>query len=244
MDQKRFNVPKQLTAAIQWAFKKPGSRVWAVKLLDGSRMPIVRFTKDGQDHIFDPGKNKEYTDDAFAKIKEVAGLEMHPFWELPEFSFFNIIRRNIPAFGLFGAPRFNTEKQQAYTHTGIDTYGPLETPLVAPLDGKVTRIWSHRRAGNVIVLSANGLCMRFLHCGRSSVDEGAKVFQGEKIGELGNTGNALYARPWILSGNGELGKSHLHFEVRDASEVGKAHNPLALIESKQIAIPVNILMLA
>jgi murein DD-endopeptidase MepM/ murein hydrolase activator NlpD len=104
------------------------------------------------------------------------------------------------AIGEFGAPR-----DGGRTHEGFDIVAACGTPLVAVRGGRV------REAGYDPVLYGNYLLIHgegerrsyfYAHLRRpSSVGRGDRVFTGERVGVIGETGNARTVG------------CHLHFEV-------------------------------
>ncbi len=107
------------------------------------------------------------------------------------------LRGNIGAFGwrihpIWGGRRF---------HDGIDLAGPVGTEIITTGDGVVSFV--ERRANgyglNVIVDHGFGYKTRYAHLSKISVVKGQNLKRGDKIGELGNTGDS----------NGP----HLHYEV-------------------------------
>jgi len=153
-----------------------------------------------------------------------------------------ILKAHIPPFGMFGMPRRNTETNTRYKHTGIDIYGPIGTPIIAAEKGRIFSIYKDiesPRAGNLINLSGDVYYLRYLHLEAVKVDKGAHVEAGETIGTLGISGNAKYARKWIVKGV-EQGRSHLHFEARDRNNTESIFDPLLLVEQGKILVPVDI----
>lgn len=86
-------------------------------------------------------------------------------------------------------------------HTGADYAAPEGTPCVAVLRGVMVRNGNDRSFGNFLVLRAGGFDYWYCHLSRQTVREGP-VTAGQKIGEVGSTGNAT--------------GPHLHFEKRPA----------------------------
>jgi len=100
-------------------------------------------------------------------------------------------------------------------HEGVDISAPEGTAIYAAEDGKV--VYSDNRIrgyGNMIVIKhAGSLSTVYAHCRVNLVKEGDFVKRGQKIAEVGKTGQAT--------------GTHLHFEVR----VGKtAVDPLKYLE--------------
>ena len=86
-------------------------------------------------------------------------------------------------------------------HSGVDMAAPGGTPIYATDGGEVIRASYYSGYGNCIDIDhGNGRVTRYGHCSRLLVNVGDKVYQGQNIALVGNTGHSF--------GN------HLHFEVR------------------------------
>ena len=103
----------------------------------------------------------------------------------------------------FGEARTN-DKGKSYRHTGIDlaTYKVQGGTVIAAASGKATVINSGSSGYglHVKIDHGNGFLSLYAHLRAASVANGASVMQGQKIGEVGNTGRSTGA--------------HLHYEVR------------------------------
>lgn len=98
--------------------------------------------------------------------------------------------------------RFGEKITDPAGHTGIDYALYLGTPVLAALDGKVTRI-SHMTAGygtHIMLEHEGGLETVYAHLSSVNVTLGSEVLEGQQIGRSGSTGNST--------------GPHLHFEVR------------------------------
>ena len=85
-------------------------------------------------------------------------------------------------------------------HTGIDIANKKGTTVVAAAGGKVVSAgWSGSYGYCIIVDHGNGMKTRYAHLSKISCSVGQTVLRGEKIGEVGSTGNST--------------GPHLHFEV-------------------------------
>lgn len=85
-------------------------------------------------------------------------------------------------------------------HTGIDICAPGGTPIKASASGKVIYSGKKGAYGNYILLDVgNGVVVRYAHNSKNLVSVGDYVDAGQKIAEVGQTGNAY--------GN------HCHFET-------------------------------
>lgn len=97
--------------------------------------------------------------------------------------------------------------QGLHGYNGVDLAGvPIGTPIHAAAAGKVIASMPSGYNGGygqyVIISHPNGTQTLYGHMSRNSVSVGQYVEQGQKIGEVGNTGKST-------------GK-HLHFEIRGA----------------------------
>ena len=98
-------------------------------------------------------------------------------------------------------------------HGAIDLAAPSGTLVRAPMDGKVVSIGNNRIYGKFIVMShIDGYETLFAHLSSVAVNQGEKVRQGAKIGEVGSTGEST--------------GPHLHFAVYKNK---RAVNPLDLL---------------
>ncbi len=104
------------------------------------------------------------------------------------------------------------------THYGQDMFAECGTKLAAARGGKVQFAGYHSAAGNYVVIDGAGTGRDYVYMHMlepSLVKTGDRVFTGQKIGQVGETGRA--------SG------CHLHFEMWSAPgwyEGGKAFDPL------------------
>lgn len=93
-------------------------------------------------------------------------------------------------------------------HEGIDVYGDVGLPVIAPADGTVERSFFEPMYGHAVFIShgqtADGTALRtrLVHLDARVVEAGDQVKRGQPVGSLGRTG--------ILAG----GIPHLHFEVQ------------------------------
>jgi murein DD-endopeptidase MepM/ murein hydrolase activator NlpD len=117
------------------------------------------------------------------------------------------------ATAVFGAQR------QGHTHQGQDVFAPCGTPLVAARGGVVVFASFQGNAGNYVVVrgDGDGVDYAYMHLQQPSrAGRGARVRTGQRLGEVGDTGNAQGC--------------HLHFEMWAPPgwyEGGRAIDPLA-----------------
>lgn len=119
----------------------------------------------------------------------------------------------------------NRKKRVRYRgrHRGVDLTAAIGTDVYAAQDGQVIASGKHRQYGNYIVVDhGNGVTTLYAHHRVNLVKEGEIVRRGEKIAEVGRTGNST--------------GPHLHFELRIA---GVHQNPLPLLNDVE-EIPADL----
>jgi len=104
----------------------------------------------------------------------------------------------------------------ARSHEGIDIFAPKGTPVVASLDGTVTRVDETPIGGKVVWLRPDdwNISLYYAHLDEQLVQSGKRAKRGDTLGRVGNTGNAKTTPP------------HLHFGIY---AVGGAVNPLTFV---------------
>lgn len=102
-------------------------------------------------------------------------------------------------------------------HKGVDLTAPMGTAIYAAMDGKVIMAARHRQYGNYVIIDhGNGVMTLYAHAKLNLVHEGDIVRRGQKIAEVGRTGNAT--------------GPHLHFELRVD---GVQQNPLPSLDDEE-----------
>lgn len=109
-------------------------------------------------------------------------------------------------------PRTPTDIVSA-DHKGIDIGANEGTVFVAAMSGTVTVASGEGSYGNHIFIENGDVITVYAHCKTLYVKPGDKVEQGQKIGEVGSTGNAT--------------GPHLHFEIRKS---GRTVNPEYILQ--------------
>ena len=122
----------------------------------------------------------------------------------------------VPCFGTVTS-RYGYREIDSVTasknHKGIDIGAPKGSSIFAAHDGTVTKSKIMGNYGKCVIIENENYKTIYAHCSKLLVDEGEKVIQGQKIAEVGSTGNA--------TGN------HLHFEIiKDEQNI----NPEDVIE--------------
>lgn len=98
-------------------------------------------------------------------------------------------------------------------HGGIDIGANEGTVFVSAMSGTVIEASGEGSFGNHIYIQEGDVITIYAHCKALYVKKGDSVTQGQKIGEVGQTGNAT--------------GPHLHFEIRKA---GRKVNPEYVVE--------------
>jgi len=93
-----------------------------------------------------------------------------------------------------------TTKTVPKYHTGLDIAADQGTIIKSATDGKIILASSKGDYGKHYKIQNGDVIMIYAHCSKLYFKEGTKVKKGEKIGEVGSTGNST--------------GPHLHFEIR------------------------------
>jgi murein DD-endopeptidase MepM/ murein hydrolase activator NlpD len=102
-------------------------------------------------------------------------------------------------------------------HKGVDLTAPIGTSVFAAMDGQVVLVGKHRQYGNYVVVDhGNGVVTLYAHHKLNLVHVGDIVRRGQKIAEVGRTGNAT--------------GPHLHFELKID---GVQQNPLPALNDEE-----------
>lgn len=127
----------------------------------------------------------------------------------------------------FGAER-GVEGQRR--HKGIDILAPRGTPVLAAASGKVESLFDSDAGGRTIYIRSDDrqTVYYYAHLARYArgLSEGDRVSRGERIANVGSTGNADPSAP------------HLHFEITrvkpdaDWHEGGTSLNPYSVLTAR------------
>ena len=103
------------------------------------------------------------------------------------------------------------------SHKGVDLNAPMGTSVFAAMDGQVIAVGHQRQYGNFVTIDhGNGVVTHYGHHRINLVEVGDVVRRGQKIAEVGRTGNAT--------------GPHLHFELRMD---GSQRNPLPFMNDEE-----------
>ncbi len=91
---------------------------------------------------------------------------------------------------------------QSGVHKGIDVFAPVDSPVISSTYGLIIYKGNIKRGGNVVaVLGPKWRIHYYAHLNDTSVHIGMVVHRSEKIGSVGNSGNAKDKPP------------HLHYTI-------------------------------
>ncbi len=113
----------------------------------------------------------------------------------------------------------NRKKRVRYKgrHRGVDLNAPQGTDVYSAMDGEVVIAGRHRQYGNYVMVDhGNGVVTLYAHHRLNLVSVGDVVHRGQKIAEVGRTGNAT--------------GPHLHFELQIQ---GLRTNPLPFLNDEE-----------
>lgn len=119
----------------------------------------------------------------------------------------------------------NERDAGARHHEGVDIFAPRSTPVLAVAAGRATaRV--NKLGGNTVWLSTAGKSYYYAHLERQAITGTQWVSEGDVLGFVGNTGNAVTTPP------------HLHFGVYQWGS--GAIDPLPLLGSAHFASELRI----
>jgi murein DD-endopeptidase MepM/ murein hydrolase activator NlpD len=91
------------------------------------------------------------------------------------------------------ADSYGDPRSGGRTHKGVDIFAPRDTPVRSATDGLILRVGINRLGGNIVAVLGPGLYVHYYahldHFG--AFDDGDIVKQGDILGYVGNTGNAM-----------------------------------------------------
>ena len=96
--------------------------------------------------------------------------------------------------------RINPVTGQPEFHNGVDVSAGYGTTVRSPANGKVLSVYYNDVGGNQVVIQHSGIITGYAHLSRMTVIQGQNVIQGQKVAEVGTSGQTTGA--------------HLHFTVQ------------------------------
>lgn len=208
---------EQLEDAVSVSLK-PLDRVFRSVGMDPDA--VLRTVRKGYSGQGGPLTPIAYSSHGNAAISESEAKANEVLISLDKLNTYRIALEKMPlAMPVKSAYRFTSPfgRRWGRMHEGIDMAAPVGTPIFTTGDGVVTFAGWQRGYGNVIKIRHElGTETRYGHLSRIRVRQGQRVSQGERIGDMGNTGRST--------------GSHLHYEVRVN---GRAVNPMSFIKAAQ-----------
>lgn len=123
--------------------------------------------------------------------------------------------RNVASF--YGDPRDGGGRR----HEGIDVFAPKGTPVVAVMNGRVSRVGTNRLGGKTVSVTGGGYSYYYAHLDSQLVHVGRSVREGDTLGLVGNTGNAITTAPHLHFGIYSMGRGSVDplFFFRNAGQL-------------------------
>lgn len=122
---------------------------------------------------------------------------------------------------VYGEGDFGAKRKGRRLHLGVDILAPVGTPVYATKCGLVINAETNHGLGQYVeILHRDGLVTIYGHLSRIEAYQGQRVCQGDKIGEVGKTGNA----------RNRLILPHLHLEVR---KFGLPQDPMIYLSPRK-----------
>jgi len=184
---------------------KPGDYEFSIRRADGLNLNTkitVKYKKYDEQHLTIKNKrkvnpNKEDSNRIAAESKRKKKAKKLYSNRSPKVDFIWPVTGRISS--IFGLRRFFNE-QERRPHSGLDIAASEGTPIKATADGTVIDAGDFFFSGNMIYLDhGQGLVSLYAHLRKINVKPGARVKQGDIIGELGQTGRVT--------------GPHLHFAI-------------------------------
>lgn len=182
---------------------------------------------DADSFDFQAGAAGEYV------IRLQPGLDRHGLVEVAVLAAagltFPVMGSSLRAVGSwFGAARDGGARH----HEGLDIFAPRGTTVVAAAAGTITSVQSNSVGGRVVWQrdDARNLLYYYAHLNAQLVAAGDRVKAGDRIGTVGNTGNASAARP------------HLHFSIYQPGMIALDPKPFlhAVVSDSLVAVTVDL----
>lgn len=204
------------------ALRTPGALLWfeghdAISLGDGKTLEAVTKPKNGVGSY--PHGNR------FTKAGLIPGIE-YPKAGNPVSTMISPVAGRVSSE--WSKNRKNPATGVRTSHAGIDIAAPIGTDVVAAFGGVVEEVrtnsyngdrtlWSGLKSGNFVrIRNSDGARQWYGHLSKVSVRKGESVSAGQKIGEVGSTG--------------QVTGPHLHFETWSNGSVGSNFNPRILFK--------------
>lgn len=187
------------------------------QMISGSSTKITKIEEELLKSIY--LKNKIQYE---LKIKPMFLLQQ--LWHMSHI--YSVIPKGIPMYpgtytitSVFGNRQDPFHQEEGDFHSGIDFASAQNTPILAPTEGMVIKVYKNLDTGygyHIIIHHGLGFQTLYAHCNEIFVQENEFVKEFQVIGLVGKTGRA--------TGN------HLHYEVRIGANL--TVDPLPFIQIK------------
>lgn len=179
---------------------------------------VLRTVRRGYSGLGGPLTPASYSSSGNAAISEGEARAGEIMVSLDQINTYRIAMEKLPlAMPVKSAFRHTSGfgRRWGRAHEGIDMAGPVGTPIYATGNGRVVFAGWMSGYGNLIKIQHElGTETRYGHLNKIHVRVGQTVSQGDRIGDMGNTGRST--------------GPHLHYEVRVN---GRAVNPMTFIKA-------------
>ncbi|MEX1028700.1 MAG: peptidoglycan DD-metalloendopeptidase family protein [Paenibacillaceae bacterium] len=171
---------------------KEHSKEVMIAQLEDSKEDLIEINEEQEKALIDIATAKSQAKkERDAEAKRVVATQKGKFaWPLPD---------RFTISSPFGN-RIHPISHKKKMHTGTDIAAPKGTKIMAAGNGEVIVAKYYGGYGNCVIIDHNGKWTIYGHMSKISVKEGQQVKTGQKLGEVGSTGDS--------TGN------HLHYEVR------------------------------
>lgn len=172
-------------------------------LIEKSNKNIQNSSNSVQDSIIEDASSVTVQESNSSIVQEISSSSMNEM-ELDilnlkaAYTFINPLNGGVVS-STFGSRESKYQNVTGY-HTGIDIAADAGTPIVASMQGIVEMVSGEGDYGKHIKIRSNNVTTLYAHCSKIFVKEGQIVAEGDKIANVGSTGNST--------------GPHLHFEIR------------------------------
>lgn len=176
------DIPAELSVHIAAADGSSVKRIYAVKQRSYVEQRIEGVA---QKYVSPPEEVNQRIRREIGAVKKARSQTRH---DTMDYAMTYIWPAEGPISGVYGSRRvFNGVPKRP--HYGLDIAANTGTPVVAPVDGKVTLVADMYYSGwTLIVDHGKGISSTFIHLNTVHVEEGAEVKQGDHIADIGATG--------------------------------------------------------
>lgn len=122
-------------------------------------------------------------------------------------------------------------------HKGIDIAGGLGTPVHAVASGKVSKSYYSASYGHVVFVKHDDDVFEtvYAHLHKRFVKEGQTISQGQKLGEMGNTGQSsgvhlhfeIHQNEWTYEKNNAINPTVAFGDISLGEEIAQTKTPVA-----------------